>query len=116
MTKKPRRKVPRPGSIERDCWSLDVALAEWLIPRLRHLAKAKQGLPAEVFPPGPWADDGSYPPHVWREAKKKWAGILKEMVVGLELLVAWELCPRTRLAKIQRSFDLLAEYWGNLWD
>lgn len=32
-----------------DIWALDTNLAEWLLPRLRHLKKVKRGIPAVVF-------------------------------------------------------------------
>lgn len=35
----------RHGFDYRDCWSMDIALAEWLAPRLRHLASTTHGCP-----------------------------------------------------------------------
>lgn len=72
----------RRGWSDRDLWSLDSYLAEWLPDALRALKERKHGVPMEMF------DEGSdYSPEATEIAVKRWNATLDQMIEGF---VAWQ--------------------------
>ncbi len=101
------------GWADEDIWSLDWYLSSWLPAAFRKLAKDAHGCPGDLFD---------------KKNKKnqchKWHKILEEMALGFEAYCKFEEYMGNDYAKEykkmkklrDRSFDLMKEYWGNLWD
>lgn len=80
-------------------WNLNTELGKWIVPHLKAMREHGTGCP------GNWIDDG----------EEKWSAILDEMIAGLELLAEGDTSAAPLRDKVQRAFDLLAEYWPSLW-
>lgn len=113
------------GYSRKDLWSLDITFASWIVPRLQGLREVKRGYPAEAETPERWdqildemiegfrmlRDEGGWPIRttpdwdVWFEDGK----LMRSGDVDIEATEA-------DMEKIQRSFDLFAEWAGALWD
>ena len=110
------------GWDNRAIWSIDVYLAE-LIPQLvRRLKEVTHGVPGSMFEPEDWDAKAN----IWKDGKveaatAKWNAILDEIAEGFEeyytlsvegdgTIDAWES------EKFKRAFDLLRQYFSNLWD
>ena len=92
-------------------WNLNNELAEWIYPHLVKMRQQGIGYPG-IFNPEE-ADITE------EEAVNKWNSILDEMIIGFGLLRGSTYFYNSTEAdknKIQRAFDLLAEYWPYLWD
>ncbi len=114
MTK--RRKI---SAMERDTWSLDVALAKWLLPRLRILKRTKHGIPIECFPTGKryLKACGNPTKEADRVAALTWDNAIGSMIVAMESASGdWLEYGRTYRQRVQPGLDALAKYFGNLWD
>lgn len=113
------------GWSDRDIWSLDITLAGWLVPRLKLLKTAKHGIPMEAFPDGPeylypegHELQGHHNEAGWAIATARWNQIMDEMIEGFQLCSEGTSTfgKPDQLAKIQKAFDHLAHWHGNLWD
>jgi hypothetical protein len=103
----------------KDTWSLDVALAKWLLPRLKILKKNKHGLPVESFPEGKkyLGKDGHPNKAAWKLAKKNWDTAIDSMILAMETASRdWGKYGLAYKEKVQPGLDALARHFGNLWD
>lgn len=117
MAKKTRRKI---SAMERDTWSLDLAFAEWVLPRLKILKKNKHGIPNEMFPTGArYRDkDGNENEAAWKIATPRWEKIMDDMIAGFEICCSGSYpgCVAKREKEVQRAVDLFAKHFFSLWD
>jgi len=82
----------------RDTWSLDIATAEWVLPRLKHLHKNLHGYP-----------DGL--------TFKKWKGYITKMIFALEKVADTDYYfDKKTDKKIVEGLELYGKYFRNLWD
>ena len=84
---------------QEDWWDLDVALAEWMVPRLKDLRDNTTGIPVDF-------------------TEEEWTAILNEMIDGFSLVDSerfWLRDPATEY-RVQRSYLLLAKHHMHLWD
>lgn len=110
------------GWDDRAVWSIDVHLANVIPQMVRQLKEVTHGTPHEMFEEDDWDDEKyEYKEGALELASEKWARTLEEIAEGFEeyykLSVegncsqeAWES------EKFNRAFDLLREYFPNLWD
>jgi hypothetical protein len=92
----------RRGFSDSDLWSLDSYLAGLLARALPELAKFNNGCPAQL------CEDGNV-----SEGFAQWHAILTEMAEGFAEFADDHDASRP---KIKRSLELLAEWFGDLWD
>ena len=75
----------RYGFEYQETWNLYQSLATWVLPRLKHLKKNKQGIPSACFDcekyktPEEQQSDGAM-----KDAEKRWDGILNEIIFAFE--------------------------------
>lgn len=91
------------GFADEDVWSFCDYLAGVLAGGLAILRDNLHGCPPELCSEDDqtWADDGV----------KRWRAILDEMIVGFSQEDQLNMTPELR-----RSLELLAYWWGHLWD
>ena len=110
------------GWDDRSIWSIDVYLSDQIPQLVRKLKEIAHGVPGAMFD----AEDWDTKADAWKdgkmeEATAKWDAILDEIADGFEeyyvlsvegdcSMEAWES------EKFKRAFDLLKEYFPNLWD
>lgn len=103
----------RHGFDYRDCWNLDHAMAKWLVPRLRHMAKVTHSYPGV----GPYANDQGYVN--WLTDLARVANSLDEYLKyeDSEPWDTWEFNESKRLHKeAHQSIEWIATWWRHLWD
>ena len=69
----------------RDCWALDRSISLWLLPRLRHLKKIKQGIPTSCFEGMSLEEQGS--DVGMKIAEERWNFILGEIIWSFQYLL-----------------------------
>lgn len=105
VTEKYRDQIERGrnGFATSDVWSFNDYLAGVLASGLQVLRDNLHGCPPELC-----SDDDE----TWaEEGVKRWQAILDEMIVGFSQEDQQDPTP-----ELQRSLDLLAKWWGHLWD
>ena len=90
------------GWDDRDCWSLDVTIAKFIVPRLKHLRDNKMGYPCDL------------------SSEIEWNLILDQMIEAFELAQEDSyFCPENyqqQQDKLDKGLQLFAKYYQNLWD
>lgn len=88
----------RHGFAQEDVWSLNDAIAQWLVPRLRYLAENHTSYP------GGEIDDES------------WTVILNKMIDAFEIIRddAWDIDEKR--VHVEEGLDLFRKYFFHLWD
>ena len=110
------------GWDDRAVWSIDVYLANIIPQMVQQLKEVTHGTPGSMFE----AEDWDPKANAWKEGKMeiamaKWDAILDEIAEGFDeyytlsvegdgTMEAWES------EKFKRAFDLLIQYFPNLWD
>lgn len=103
----------RYGFDKRDCWSLDLALAKWLAPRLRYLSEHARGCPCDPFLS--FSNDD--------ESIEKWKDQLAEAAKALESYKAeWDNPDSTSASVVEanertrKAIQWVADHFEQLWD
>ncbi len=89
------------GFSDEEWWNLDISLAKWIIPRLRHLRDNTHG----------------YPPDVGNA--ESWDEILRQIILAFELIVIMQGEDTTEPPEsdnIDEGLDLFRKYYFFLWD
>jgi len=88
----------RYGFWREDCWSLDLALAKWILPRLQYLAENNHGYPGAL-------------------SEEEWLAILYKLIDGFELFAREDYVgDAEQWAYINDCLDLFREFFFDLWD
>lgn len=103
----------RYGFDKRDCWSLDLALAKWLAPRLKHLSENAGGHPCDPFLD--FEDD---------DGLNKWKGELAVAASSFESYKnEWDDPDSWTSASVvenneraRKAIQWVADHFGQLWD
>ena len=106
------------GWDDRAVWSIDYYLSN-LIPQLvKKLKEDGVGIPAKMFEGFPHDENGNYGGGVSDMAMQKWHDILDCIIVGFEIYKNTDYMQdgAEESKAFNRSFDLLREYFSNLWD
>ncbi len=84
------------GWDDRDTWSLDVSIAQFILPRLKRLREISNGYPEEL-------------------TEESWDMILDQMIESFEIVCddEWYMFPD--IEKFQKGFKLFTKYYCNLW-
>ena len=110
------------GWDDRAIWSIDVYLSDQIPQLVRRLKEIAHGTPTQMFEDSDWDEEGNYyTDEAMKRASAKWDAILDEIAEGFEeyyflsvegdcSMEAWES------EKFKKAFDLLKEYFPNLWD
>jgi hypothetical protein len=104
-------------------WSIDWYLSEKIPLWMRELKEKTHGTPVEMFEGMEHDNNYNYSDEDDDIAQAKWQDILEEIAVGFEsycLLQNYyddnEEYKKELNTKFEKGFDLLRQYWGNLWD
>lgn len=95
----------RRGFSRSDVWSFDTYLAQVIAGGVRELAGNLHGCPPALVD-GDDVDAGC----------ERWAQILDEIAMGFEHWATNDTRGADDLAELNRSLDLLRQWWGHLWD
>jgi hypothetical protein len=102
----------RHGFRYEDCWSLDTSVAEWLAPRLYHLAEHHAGHPTYFC-----GESDPYSEHCDADGCDDiWTAILYKMAEGFELIDKDDDPSQERRDYIDECLDLFREFFYSLWD
>lgn len=101
------------GVADCDIWGLNSYLSDWFPYALRKMGDDSLGCPQQLFD----AEDHNNECHKWKE-------VLEEIAQGFdaykaldEMSLKWTIEKQEEVnKKLKRSFDLLSEYFPNLWD
>ena len=102
------------GFDPKDTWSLDTALAKWILPRLKYLKDNKQGCPfidgfEEVYKNNDASEEE------WEQIYNAWDEIMSKMILAFELTLT-DSSEEEDEEKIKEGMKLFARYYRNLWD
>lgn len=107
----------------RDCWSLDYAMAKWISPRLRHLAKNSCGCPCSYGMSK--EEQETTPIDKWNPDSEKWISDINRCAQFFEDLVAhedgdWHEGYNNEENRLQSEqmwvFTWMGEWYSGLWD
>ena len=113
------------GFNPRECWSLDLSIAEYVLPRLKYLKKVKHGTPCDMFPKNYLGSnlsntDNKKCEKIEAAAEKKWDEIMDKMILSFELIVKdeWDTIEEYKVQqkKIEEGLNLFAKHFRSLWD
>lgn len=93
------------GWDDSDTWSLDVTIAEFVLPRLRRLKELNDGYPCKL-------DDFDD-----EKGMKEWNEKLDAMIEAFEIACTedWSFLEGERAEKFNHGFDLFAKHYRELW-
>jgi hypothetical protein len=104
------------GWTDRDTWSLDYTIAQFVLPRLKRFREVASGCPG-IFCP---IDDNGKPMKgrgIPKDGMKHWHKLLDEMIVGFQLMNDGNqfLGSKEDYKKMNKALDLFREFFFDLW-
>ena len=97
------------GWDDSDTWSMDITIAQFILPRLKRFKELSIGVPGCIE----CSSDISF-----EEKEKIWNDILSQMIEAFEMLadsdLDWQFNKEYE-EKINRGLDLFRKYYFNLW-
>lgn len=92
------QKITR-GWTDKETWSLDYSLAQYIAPRLKRFKELNNGFPYGL-------------------SSEEWDGILDKMIFAFEFLGSeerWDNNNKDEWKDVQEGIDLFAKYYFDLW-
>lgn len=107
------------GFDDKAVWSVDYYLAQLIPLLIMELKENERGVPGQMFEEDDWDEKKfQYKEGALEIAAEKWNSILDEIAEGFQDYVnLWDfdMGDALKSKKFNRAFDLLREYFQNLW-